>query len=293
MKVFFDPACRDHDPPGHPECPARLDWALRGVGPRGEMETAPAAQLEDLTGLHSAGALARLQGKPGYLDAGETYLGADSLRAALTSAGLARAAAHSALSGEGPALSLGRPPGHHASFDSQMGFCLVNSVAFAARSAISTVERVAIVDFDVHHGNGTQDIFYGDPAVLYVSVHQWPLYPGTGATSERGEGRGEGATVNVPLPPGCGDADYAAVFDEVVLRALAVHSPDLLLVSAGYDAHRRDPLAQMELTGAGFGLISARLLGHGAPTAFILEGGYDPLGLAEGVAATLEAMERG
>ena len=231
---------------------------------------------------------------PRYLDAGETYLGEGSLEAALASAGMARAAAEAALAGSGPALSLGRPPGHHATFEAQMGFCLVNSVAYAARWALAQgLERVAIVDFDVHHGNGTQDIFYEEPAVLYVSIHQWPLYPGTGAASERGWGRGEEKTLNLPLPPGCGDAEYEAVVREQVIPALAAHAPELLLVSAGYDAHRRDPLAQMELTKEGFRAVSALLLGAGPPAAFVLEGGYDPTGLAEGVEATVEAMERG
>ncbi|MGH7904085.1 MAG: histone deacetylase family protein, partial [Candidatus Dormibacteraceae bacterium] len=199
-----------------------------------------------------------------------------------------------AVAGAGPAFSLGRPPGHHATRSEQMGFCLVNSIAFAARTALEDgVERVAIVDFDVHHGNGTQDIFYEEGAVLYISSHQWPLYPGTGSRSDRGGGAGEGMTVNLPLPPGCGDEEYRRLFETLVLPALTSFEPGLLLVSAGYDAHRRDPLAQMEVTGAGFRALAELLLSAGPPCAFVLEGGYDPVGLREGITATVEAMAAG
>ena len=193
-------------------------------------------------------------------------------------------------------ISVVRPPGHHATRDRAMGFCLLNNVAAAAAAARAAgAARVAIVDWDVHHGNGTQDIFWDDPNVLYLSVHQYPYYPGTGAPSELGGPAAIGATINVGLPSGAGDTDYAAVFDHVFLPALAKFRPDLVLVSAGFDAFEHDPLAGMRVTHAGFAAMAQRLRAladrHAAGRIVaVLEGGYDLDGLAGGMTQVLGAL---
>ena len=177
-----------------------------------------------------------------------------------------------------------------------MGFCLVNNVAVAAHAALAAgLARVAIVDFDVHHGNGTQDIFWEDDRVLFVSLHEMPLYPGTGAAFEIGVGKGAGFTVNVPLPAGATDAVYRAAFEEVVLPALARFAPELIRVSAGYDAHARDPLASMRLSPAGYRFMCASMARAAEATAggriaLVLEGGYDLTAIEESVAASLEGL---
>ena len=176
-----------------------------------------------------------------------------------------------------------------------MGFCLFNNVAVAARYAQSQgFEKVAIVDFDVHHGNGTQAIFYRDPSVLYLSTHQSPAYPGSGAAGERGEGPGEGTTFNFPFPPGSGDAELVPVYEERLPGILNNFAPDLLLVSAGYDLHAADPLAQLDVTTEGVRrIVRAVLRATGKPAVFMLEGGYDMEALGECVAVTIEEMLRG
>ena len=196
-------------------------------------------------------------------------------------------------------FALVRPPGHHALRHRAMGFCLFNTMAIAAEyvKRVHGAKKVMIMDWDVHHGNGTQDAFYDDPSVLFISTHQYPYYPGSGAVSEVGVGAGAGFTLNIPLPAGCADAEYLQVFQEIIVPAAERYQPDWILVSAGFDPHRRDPLGGMGVTEAGFAAMARRLLElaekfAGARIAFLLEGGYDLAGLKNSVAAVLEAMQQ-
>ena len=292
-------------PSGHPERAARVEAvrdALRGahLAERATHVPIRAASDEELARVHAGAYLdelvAAVPGKSGWLDA-DTYFSPDTWDAARAAAGSAAQLATSVLAGAlGQGLAVVRPPGHHATRERAMGFCLLNNVAVAAAAARAAgAARVAIVDWDVHHGNGTQDIFWDDPSVLYMSVHQYPYYPGTGAATEVGGPNAKGATLNVGLPRGSGDADYAAVFDHVFLPALAKFAPDLILVSAGFDAYEHDPLAGMRVTHAGFHAMAQRLRAAaarlcGGRIVALLEGGYDLDGLAGGMVATLEAF---
>ena len=196
-------------------------------------------------------------------------------------------------------VALLRPPGHHARPARAMGFCLLNNVAVAAAHGRARgLERIAVVDWDVHHGNGTQEMFWTDPRVLYISTHQYPFYPGTGDAEEVGEGEGRGYTVNVPLVAGSGDAEYARAFERVVLPVVESYAPDLLLVSAGFDASARDPLAQMELSANAFGWMARELARVTAAStkgrmALVLEGGYDLVALEAGLRSAVEGMLSG
>jgi acetoin utilization deacetylase AcuC-like enzyme len=294
----------DHlTPPGHPERSERaevmegvaLEWRDRGgavAGPR-------AATRDELARVHDTAHLDAVAGTAGRalaLDP-DTYTSPDSHEVALLAAGASIVAAEHAIDGKGPALAMVRPPGHHAERERAMGFCLYNNVAAAAAHARARgVARVAIVDIDVHHGNGTQWIFYDDPSVLYVSLHQYPFYPGTGAADEVGTGAGRGFTVNVPLEAGATDLDYQLVCDMLVGRVLDAFSPELLLVSAGYDAHERDPLGGMRLTTAGYADLMCRLRWVAETCcegriAVVTEGGYDLEALAGCLHATLRVLE--
>ena len=306
LHFVFDPLFLEHKSRGyHPERPERLAAARRGV----EHVEAEGVRLlplpprdatdDELLRVHGAAYLAQLLPLAGHhasLDA-DTYLVPSSVAAARRAAGGALAMVDALLSaGAGDprqGIALLRPPGHHATRDQGMGFCLLNNVAVAAAAALAGgVGRVAIVDWDVHHGNGTQDIFWQDGRVLFISLHEAPLYPGTGAASEVGEGPGRGRIVNVPLPAAGGDAVYRLAFDEVVLPALRRFGPELVLVSAGFDGHARDPLASMQLTETGFGWMGRALReiaeqSAGGRLGLILEGGYDLTALEGSVAASL------
>ena len=274
----------------HPECPERLVSARQGlystIDPslRLVIPTRPAA-LSELSRVHLADYVtsldSRLKSGSGNLDP-DTYFSPGTREAAWHAAGSAIDLTRALVTGDVQrGVALLRPPGHHAVPASSMGFCLLNNVALAASEALASgFTRVAIVDWDVHHGNGTQDIFYADRRVLFVSLHQYPFYPGTGAAREIGRGTGTGYTANVALPAGSGDAAYGAAFRELVLPLLRAYAPEIVLVSAGFDAHARDPLAAMQLSTPSYGAMTSALidladeLGHGRVAVF-LEGGYD------------------
>jgi len=292
-------------PSGHPERPARAE-AIRdalvaaGIASRGTQVAPRIATDGELLAVHDPTYLAQLEkvvpGRTGWLDA-DTYYSPGTWDAARTAAGAACQLAGDVMAGAlTEAIAVVRPPGHHATRDTAMGFCLFNNVAAAAAAARAHgAARVAIVDWDVHHGNGTQDIFWDDPNVLYTSVHQFPYYPGTGAPSEIGGAAAIGATVNVGLPSGASDTDYAAVFDHVFVPKLLAFKPDLVLVSAGFDAFVHDPLAGMRVTTAGFAAMARRLRAvaeqcAGGRIVAVLEGGYDLTGLAGGMTEVLTAF---
>jgi acetoin utilization deacetylase AcuC-like enzyme len=294
-----------HAPSGHPERPARVE-AVRaaldaaGIATRGRHVATRMASDDALARVHAAAYLdelaRRVPGQTGWLDP-DTYFSPGTWDAARAAAGSTAQLALDVLHGEfAQGIAVVRPPGHHATRDRAMGFCLLNNVAAAAAAARAAgAARVAILDWDVHHGNGTQDIFWDDPDVLYLSVHQFPFYPGTGAATELGGKRAIGATVNVGLPSGCGDAEYAAVFDHVFLPKLAGFRPDVLLISAGFDAFVHDPLAGMRVSHAGFAAMAHRLRAaadrwSAGRVVAVLEGGYDLDGLGGGMTAVLSAF---
>jgi acetoin utilization deacetylase AcuC-like enzyme len=296
---------RDHRAPaGHPERPERLDAIHRAVARFGERVLPwPITDIDPgaLLRIHTPEHLARIeQGvarAPANLDP-DTFVSRESLEVARVAAGssveFARAVARREI---GSGLAAVRPPGHHAESDHAMGFCLFNNVAIAARAlqVEEGVGKLLILDWDVHHGNGTQHSFYEDPSILYFSTHQFPHYPGTGAVGEVGAGRGLGATVNVPMPAGCGDAEYVGVLARVLVPVARSFAPEMILVSCGFDAHRDDPLAGMQVSAEGYRDMTriVRALADdlcGGRVAFVLEGGYAPSGLDEGATSVLAAL---
>jgi acetoin utilization deacetylase AcuC-like enzyme len=307
--LITSPEYLKHDEPSHPEHAGRLraiESALDASGLRSRLlGLAPRpATVEEIARVHSPEyitALERVMSQaPGYIDHAPTYIVPKSYAVACLAAGGALRAVDAVLGGEAQtAFALIRPPGHHAVPDRAMGFCLFNNVALAARHAqrVHGLKRVMIVDFDVHHGNGTQDAFYNDPSVLFLSTHQYGagFYPGTGGAEETGEGAGAGANINVPLPAGAGDNAFERIAAEIIAPAAARFAPELLFVSAGYDAHWADPLASLQLTHTGYGQLMralcaiAQQLGGGRMV-LTLEGGYNLEALAGGVLTTLRVL---
>jgi acetoin utilization deacetylase AcuC-like enzyme len=303
LRIHTHPACLGHDPgPGHPERPDRLRAvldALHVAFPAAALDwhQAPRASRDQLLRVHTEGLLATVLetsvAAPTALDA-DTWLSPGSAEAALRAAGAAVAAVDAVFGGEAArAFCAVRPPGHHASADTPMGFCLFNNVAVAAAHAIAAhgLARVAIADFDVHHGNGTQAIFAADPRVLYLSSHQMPLYPGTGQPGERGAGN----VFNVPLPPGSDGDTFRGAWRDKLLPALERFGPQLLLVSAGFDAHQRDPLAQLRLVADDYAWLTGELVAGARRHAqgrlvSTLEGGYDLDALRECSVAHLRQL---
>jgi acetoin utilization deacetylase AcuC-like enzyme len=301
--IHTDRFAEHQTPPGHPERPERAEvmdavvsrWRERGtdiVAPR-------AATTEQLARVHDRDYVRRIAdtvGRAAQLDQ-DTYTSPESYEVALLAAGAAIDGVERVMAGSHrAAMALVRPPGHHAERDRAMGFCLYNNIAIAAAHARAQgAAKVAIVDFDVHHGNGTQHTFEADPHVLYISIHQFPYYPGTGAADEVGREAGKGFTVNVPLEAGAVDEDYQFVFAHVVVPILRQFEPDLLLVSAGFDAHERDPLGEMRLSTAAFGAMTMDLRAvadeccRGRMVA-VTEGGYDLHALAASLDASLESL---
>jgi acetoin utilization deacetylase AcuC-like enzyme len=289
-------------PPGHPERIERaevFDRIAAAWSARGGLTAEPrAATREELARVHTARHLDEMEATAGravMLDA-DTFTSPESHDVALLAAGAAITAVDHALDRRAPAVALVRPPGHHAEGDRAMGFCLYNNAAVAAAHALARgLTRVAVVDIDVHHGNGTQSIFYDDARVLYVSTHQFPFYPGTGAAGETGRDAGAGSTVNVPLDAGATDADYALVYSAIVGPILGAFDPELLIVSAGFDAHERDPLASMRVSTAGYTRIVQALhtWAGGRGLVLVTEGGYDLDALGECVEAALLALAGG
>jgi len=302
--LFHHPSSLRHDTGAHPEHAGRIvaiEEALAGRDWLGhDVRASPAATAAQLEAVHPAAYLEGIerfcaQGG-GALDP-DTIVSAGSWEAALHSAGGAVALVDALLGGEARlGSSLHRPPGHHAEPARAMGFCLLANVAVAARHALDAygLTRILVLDWDVHHGNGTHDIFYADPRVLFCSLHQWPMWPGTGAHEQTGKGLGEGYTLNLPMPAGSGDDLWCSMVEHLVGAVARTYRPQLILVSAGYDAHADDPLAGCTVSDDGFATMSASVGALAAeldvPVGVVLEGGYDVDALARGVVRTLETL---
>ena len=287
--------------PRHPERPERLRAVINGVQRAGvadamiPLEPEPATRA-DLERVHPAAYLDRIEticaDGGGRLDP-DTYASPGSWIAATNAAGAGLTAVRAMREGRGSAAFCAvRPPGHHATSTESMGFCFVNNVAVVAASLAAEGERVLVFDYDAHHGNGTHDIFYADPRVLFVSIHQWPLYPGTGRHDEMGDGAGHGFTMNIPVPPGATGDVYLAAFDTLVAPRAAAFQPTWVIVSAGFDAHRDDPITELGLSSGDYAPLTRRVLSlvPSGRRLVMLEGGYDLDALAHSSGAVMREL---
>lgn len=302
LLIYADERVIDHRPPhGHPERPERYLAAVKGIeaadfGDAVVWREPTAASVDALVAVHERAHVDGLVARAGedrvQID-GDTFLSSGSLDAARLAAGAGLDAVGALRAGDGDAaFCLVRPPGHHATPRQAMGFCLFNNIAVTAQALTEEGERVAIIDFDAHHGNGTQDAFFERDDVLFVSLHEFPQYPGTGAIGERGLGDGAGATINFPMPSGATGDVYLRAFDLVIERELEMFDPDWVLISAGFDAHRADPLTNLGLTSGDYAALTARIAAAvpaGRRIAF-LEGGYDLDALSASTAAAAGAL---
>tara|TARA_B100000482_G_scaffold166864_1_gene131459 strand:- start:17249 stop:18256 length:1008 start_codon:yes stop_codon:yes gene_type:complete len=285
----------------HPESPARLEAVWKGLDNlflgddlvRIEPRVATETELLRCHPIEHIQALEALDADGGGRMDPDTAISAGSWGAARLAAGSGLSAVEALTQTEAEtAFCAIRPPGHHATPDRSMGFCLINNIAITAASLIAKGKKVAVIDIDAHHGNGTQEIFYSDPRVLMISIHQWPLYPGTGSEAEKGELEGEGFTVNVPLPPGATGSTYRLAFDKIVVPLVEDFQPDWVLVSAGFDAHREDPLTDMGLTSGDFADLTLNLFNLAPKNRciFFLEGGYNLQALTDSVTASFASI---
>lgn len=308
LGLYYDALHEGHDTLNHPEQASRLAATMTlletsGLLARLERPDCRDATPEELARIHDPAYIQRVQkfGARGpMMVLADTIANLGTHAAALRAAGAVTGATEAVVTGElDAAYCLVRPPGHHAITGAPMGFCFFNNVAVAARHATDALglDRVAVVDIDIHHGNGTQDAFYSDPRVLYISTHQFPYYPGTGNWREHGEGEGTGTTLNLAMPGGCGDTEYARILSEVMLPKLRAYAPQLILVSAGYDAHHADPIdgSLMRLSSSGYARIIAALreLAQemcGGRILVALEGGYDLTALSWSIRNSIEAL---
>ncbi len=308
MKVglVYDPVYLKHDTGQHVENAGRLEAIIScleqtGFNQQLMLIKPRAASVEEISLVHQEQYISHIQDVAqkggGWLDA-DTIMSPDSYEAAIYAAGGGIRATEAVMNGEADStFALVRPPGHHAISDRAMGFCLFNNVAIAAKYTLLKyrLERILIIDFDVHHGNGTQATFYDDPRVLYISTHQYPLYPGTGSIEEAGSGAGEGTTINIPLSAGCGDAEYQQVFEQIVAPAARRFNPQFILVSAGYDLHWADSISLMQVSTTGFAQMVRVIKGLAndlcrGRLVFCLEGGYHLQALSYSVKATFDVL---
>ena len=307
--LFYHPDCTRHDAgQGHPERPQRLHAIMEHLENRDLLDQVPVsfpeeAGISSLELVHTSAHIENVSrlgalGRPVAVTP-DTVVGPSTYRAALLAAGAVQGAIDAVVENRADnCFCVVRPPGHHAEREEMMGFCYFNNVGIAARYLQTRhgIERVAIIDWDVHHGNGTQHSFEEDPSIFFFSIHQFPHYPGTGARGERGGGAGSGYTLNAPMPAGSGDSEYLQVFREELRPAMESFEPDFILISAGFDAHRADPLGAIQLTERGFETLTREVLSMaedycGGKVVSALEGGYDLEATAGSAAAHLAALK--